>query len=74
MGKIDLLKILDDIDENKSGDNSNNRYLLIDALNLFFRNFSAINSVNPHGAHIGGLGGFFRSLGFLIKTISDFLR
>lgn len=70
MSKIDLLKMLDDIDENKSGDNSNNRYLLIDALNLFFRNFSAINSVNPHGTHIGGLGGFFRSLGFLIKTIS----
>ena len=45
------------------------RYLLIDSLNLFFRNFSAINAVNSNGAHIGGLGGFFRSLGALIRQI-----
>ena len=34
-----------------------------------FRNFSAINAVNSNGVHIGGLGGFFRSLGALIRTI-----
>tara|TARA_R110000803_G_scaffold33149_1_gene72695 strand:+ start:2642 stop:3670 length:1029 start_codon:yes stop_codon:yes gene_type:complete len=45
------------------------RYMLIDGLNLFFRNFSAIRAVNPDGAHIGGLGGFFRSLGSLIRQI-----
>jgi DNA polymerase-1 len=45
------------------------RYLLIDALNLFFRNFSAINTINSNGNHIGGLGGFFRSLGALIRQI-----
>jgi DNA polymerase-1 len=43
--------------------------MLIDGLNLFFRNFSIINAVNSNGAHIGGLGGFFRSLGALTRQI-----
>jgi len=37
------------------------RILMIDGLNLFFRNFAILNMVNPDGVHIGGLGGFFRS-------------
>ena len=37
------------------------KFLLIDGLNLFFRNFAMLNMVNPDGVHIGGLGGFFRS-------------
>ena len=69
MSKIDLLKLVDSIDENSDQNHTHNRYLLIDGLNLFFRNFSAINSVNSNGTHIGGLGGFLRSLGFLIRTI-----
>ena len=36
-------------------------------LNLFFRNFAMMNMVNPDGVHIGGLGGFFRSLGAMIR-------
>ena len=43
--------------------------LLIDGLNLFFRNFAMMNMVNPEGIHVGGLGGFFRSLGALIRQI-----
>lgn len=43
------------------------RVLLIDGLNLFFRNFAVLNMINPDGAHIGGLGGFLRSLGAMIK-------
>lgn len=69
MNNIDLLKLVDSLNENDSPSPKYNRYLIVDALNLFFRNFSAINSVNSHGTHIGGLGGFFRSLGFLNKTI-----
>ena len=45
------------------------RVLMIDGLNLFFRNFAILNMVNPEGIHIGGLGGFFRSLGALIRQI-----
>jgi len=67
--KKDLLNLLDNIQETGEELPQPERYMLIDGLNLFFRNFSVIRAVNPDGAHIGGLGGFFRSLGFLIKQI-----
>jgi len=67
--KKDLLNLLDNIQEHGEELPKSERYLLIDGLNLFFRNFSAINAVNSNGVHIGGLGGFFRSLGALIRTI-----
>ena len=67
--KKDLLNLLNNIQEHGEESPQSERYLFIDGLNLFFRNFSAINAVNSNGIHIGGLGGFFRSLGFLIRTI-----
>ena len=67
--KKDLLNLLDNIQEDGEESPQYERYMLVDGLNLFFRNFSAINAVNPNGAHVGGLGGFFRSLGFLIRQI-----
>ena len=67
--KKNLISLLDNIQENGELSPTSERYLLIDGLNLFFRNFSVIRAVNPDGAHVGGLGGFFRSLGFLIKQI-----
>jgi DNA polymerase-1 len=67
--KKDLLNLLDNIQEHGEELPQSERYLLIDGLNLFFRNFSAINAVNSNGVHIGGLGGFFRSLGALIRTL-----
>ncbi len=63
------IKKLNNIQEQGEELPTSERYLLIDGLNLFFRNFSAINAVNSNGVHIGGLGGFFRSLGALIRTI-----
>jgi DNA polymerase-1 len=68
--KKDLLNLLNNIQEDGEELPTHERYLLIDGLNLFFRNFSAINAVNSNGVHIGGLGGFFRSLGALIRTIN----
>ena len=67
----DLLSLLDDVKENESSlpKNHYDRVLLIDGLNLFFRNFAMLNMVNPSGIHIGGLGGFLRSLGALIRQI-----
>lgn len=67
--KKDLLNLLNNIQEKGEELPQSERYLLIDGLNLFFRNFSAINAVNSNGVHVGGLGGFFRSLGALIRTI-----
>ena len=66
----DLLDLLNNVQKDGEELPIHERYLLIDGLNLFFRNFSAINTINSNGVHIGGLGGFFRSLGALIRTIN----
>jgi 5'-3' exonuclease len=68
----DLLKLLDNIKQEEIHDeegtfHKNSRVLIIDGLNLFFRNFAVLNYMNPQGVHIGGLGGFLRSLGSLIN-------
>jgi DNA polymerase-1 len=67
MDKKSLLKLLSETSQYT--EENGERYLLIDSLNLFFRNFSTINAVNNNGHHIGGVGGFMRSLGAMIKLI-----
>ena len=71
MDKKDLLSLLDNLSEEREETtfSRNSRVLLIDGLNLFFRNFAMLNIVNSEGAHIGGLGGFLRSLGTLVNQI-----
>ncbi len=69
MKQKELFKLLDDIQESGEETVQSSRVLLIDGLNLFFRNFAMLNMVNPDGVHVGGLGGFFRSLGALIRQI-----
>jgi 5'-3' exonuclease len=68
MDKKDLLALLDNVVEENDTEslNRHSRVLVIDALNLFFRNFAMLGFVNETGAHVGGLGGFLRSLGTLI--------
>ena len=65
----ELFALLDEVQE--QGEETilkrHDKVLLIDGLNLFFRNFAMLNMVNPDGVHIGGLGGFFRSLGAMIR-------
>ena len=71
MDTKDLLVLLNDVvEENETESlNKHDRVLLIDGLNLFFRNFAMLNFVNEDGLHVGGLGGFLRSLGTLINRI-----
>ena len=69
MDKKNLLKLLNNVQESGKETVEGERVLMIDGLNLFFRNFAMLNMVNPDGVHIGGLGGFFRSLGALIRQI-----
>jgi DNA polymerase-1 len=71
MDAKDLLSLLNNVvEENETESlNKHDRVLLIDGLNLFFRNFSMLNFVNEDGVHVGGLGGFLRSLGTLINRI-----
>lgn len=70
--KKNYMHLLDSIQED--GDDTplkkHDRVLILDGLNLFFRNFAALNMINPKGAHIGGLGGFLRSLGAMIRITS----
>jgi hypothetical protein len=47
----------------------NSRVLLVDSMNTFLRSFAMINHMNPGGAHIGGLTGFLKSIGFAIRHI-----
>ena len=65
----ELFKLLDEVQEHGEEPilKRHDKVLLIDGLNLFFRNFAMMNMVNPEGIHIGGLGGFFRSLGAMIR-------
>jgi 5'-3' exonuclease len=60
-----LANIKEDSEEIKS--QPNDRVLIIDSMNMFLRNFSVINKINPSGHHIGGLVGYLRSLAFMIK-------
>ena len=71
MKRNELLKLLDNLVEEQETPSSNryDRVLLIDGLNLFFRNFAMMNIVNSQGVHVGGLGGFMCSLGSLINQI-----
>jgi DNA polymerase-1 len=72
MNNKDLLKLLNNIKEDTvpviSKENGE-RILIIDGLNLFLRNFAVLNYINTEGTHIGGLGGFLRSLGSLVKQL-----
>ena len=70
MKQKELFKLLDGIQEQGEETVQSDRILFIDGLNLFFRNFAVMNMVNPDGVHIGGLGGFFRSLGAMIRQIT----
>jgi DNA polymerase-1 len=65
----ELFSLLDEVQEQgeETVVRKHDKVLLIDGLNLFFRNFAMMNMVNPDGVHIGGLGGFFRSLGAMIR-------
>lgn len=71
MKSKELFKLLDSVQESEDTvfPKQHDKVLLIDGLNLFFRNFAMLNVVNPDGIHVGGLGGFLRSLGSLIRQI-----
>lgn len=46
----------------------NDHVLIIDGMNTLIRSFSLLKAMNPSGAHVGGLVGFLRSLGFVTRT------
>lgn len=46
----------------------NSRVLIIDGTNAFIRAFCAVPSMDDNGNHIGGMIGFLKSLGLVIRT------
>lgn len=55
--------------ERKPDSKLNDHVLIVDSMNTFIRSFAMLQSMNPQGHHTGGLVGFLRSLGFLVRTI-----
>jgi len=53
--------------EGKKAINLNDRVLIIDGLNTFIRVFSSVPALNDDGDHIGGVTGFLRSVGAVIR-------
>ena len=47
--------------------NPDDKVLIIDGLNTFIRVFSVVPITNDDGAHVGGIIGFLKSIGFAIK-------
>ena len=47
----------------------NSKVLVVDSLNTFLRSFVAIHHLNPQGNHIGGLTGFLKSVGSVIRHV-----
>jgi DNA polymerase-1 len=62
---LDLLNKIEKTPDRKLNDH----VLIIDSMNTFIRSFAMLQSMNPQGHHTGGLVGFLRSLGFLMRTI-----
>ena len=66
------LSILEEIKKkggNLDAGEPDDKVLIIDGLNTFIRCFSAIPTLNDDGAHVGGIVGFLRSVGYAIRTI-----
>ena len=72
MTKQRYLSILNEIKKSGGKIDSgepNDSVLLIDGLNTFIRVFSAIPTTNEDGVHVGGIVGFLRSLGHVIRMV-----
>jgi len=66
------LKLIESIEqEHKDSENfhRDSKVLLVDGLNLFIRTFAAIPTQNEDWAHVGGLVGFLKSMGMIIRMI-----
>lgn len=55
-------------ENDEQGMTYNSRVLLVDSLNTFLRSYCAVPSMDDNGNHIGGMIGFFKSLGYAIRT------
>lgn len=45
----------------------NDHIMLVDGLNTLLRAFAVVNTINPKGNHVGGITGFLKSLGYVMR-------
>lgn len=64
----DILSLLNRLQKQPKR-NLNDHIVLIDGMNTLIRSFSVIKSINPEGHHIGGLTGFLKSVGFIVRIL-----
>jgi DNA polymerase-1 len=64
-----LFKGMEDELHNQKEKTANSDILLVDGNNTYMRAFSADPSLNMDGEHVGGINGFFHSIGYAIKRI-----
>lgn len=70
--KYQYLLLLNEMEEEHKNSvplSANSRILIVDGLNTFIRSFSVDPSSNENGAHVGGITGFLKSIGYAIKVI-----
>ena len=65
----DLLEVFRSMDfsDKDEGITLNDRVLIIDGMNTFIRSFAAIPTMDENGNHIGGVTGFLKSVGYVIR-------
>ena len=65
----DLLEVFQSMDFSNKDDGItlNDRVLIIDGMNTFIRSFAAIPTMDENGNHIGGVTGFLKSVGYVIR-------
>ena len=65
----DLHKVFESMNFEVSKEDTkyNSRVLFIDALNTFLRSYAAIPTLDDNGNHIGGMSGFLKSVGAVVR-------
>lgn len=69
MEKSELIRLIDGLEE-KPARGLDDHVLILDGLNTLIRGFSVNPAINADGVHIGGLQGFLRSLGSMVRVFS----
>lgn len=69
MQQTNYLKLFDELKNEPSDLHLNSRVLIVDGLNQYIRAFATSPVTNEDGLHVGGITGFFLTVGSAIKQI-----
>lgn len=69
MDRSELLNLIDSLEE-KPARGKDDDILILDGLNTLLRGFSVNPTINADGIHVGGLQGFLKSLGSMVRMFS----